>query len=138
MSSEEIFTINSAAKMTGFTAPTIRKKLPDLIKAGAIQVDGYWEIPLSALYSTHLMSKVEGKGDVTLVSKTLLTDTHTEIDDLRLQLAAALQRALVAESIAEEREKSLQRADRALLMLESRSPLQSVPTPIASHWWRRR
>jgi hypothetical protein len=120
MSSEQTYSINAAAKLTGFTIPTIRRRLPELKRAGATLRDNRWSIPLSALYAVGLMSKVEpideSKPDNKVSSKDLLSET---IDDLRQKLAQAEQRAAVAEALASEREKALERADRALLMLEA-------------------
>jgi DNA-binding Lrp family transcriptional regulator len=119
MSSEEVFTINGAAKMTGYSLPTIRKRLPQLEKAGAVQIDGRWRIPLSALYACGLMSKVEGFSKAT--SNPLHSETVNDIETLRAELAEALRRAEVAEAIASERAAALERADRALLAIEASS-----------------
>jgi hypothetical protein len=119
MSTEETFSINAAAKLTGFTIPTIRKRLPELEKAGAQLLGTRWAIPLSALFAVGLMSKVDSKTDKKLYGQTLQGETINELTSLRSQLADALQRAAVAEAIASEREKALERADRALLMIES-------------------
>lgn len=117
MSSEETFSINGAAKLTGYSLPTIRKRLPELQKAGAVQVDGRWAIPLSALYACGLMSKVEGfsKPD----SNPLQSETVNEIETLRAELSEALKRAEVAEAVAAERAAALERADRAMLAIEA-------------------
>jgi hypothetical protein len=56
------------------------------------------------------------------------------LTSLRSQLADALQRAAVAEAIAAEREKALERADRALLMIESGTPVSKPRRP----WFTRR
>lgn len=122
-SSEETFSVNAAAKLTGFTVPTIRKRLPDLQRAGAVMVDGAWHIPLSALHSVGLMSKVEGQqgGNITgqVEGQSFYPETRQEIDRLRGALVQAETRAAVAEALAEERRLSLERADRALLALEA-------------------
>lgn len=119
MSSEETFSINAAAKLTGFTIPTVRKRLPELKRAGAIQREGRWSIPLSALYACGLMSRVDSKELAKETDKPLLSETIETVNTLRAELAEALQRAAVAEAIASERGQALERADRALLMLEA-------------------
>lgn len=118
MSSQQTFTLNGAAKLTGYSLPTIRRRLDALQKAGAIQQDGVWAIPLSALHSVGLMTKVDSNETPNETGQPLVTQTPNEIETLRGQLAEALQRAAVAEAVAIEREKALERADRALLMLE--------------------
>lgn len=115
MSSQEIYSINAASKLTGYSLPTIRKRLPALKKAGAIQRGGVWEIPLSALHAVGLMSKVES-------GKVSSKGSEEEIVTLRLQLAQAEARAQIAEALAVEREKALERMDRALLALEAKPP----------------
>ena len=122
-STEETFSVNGAAKLTGFSVPTIRKRLPELQRAGAVMAGDSWAIPLSALHAVGLMAKVESPqvetipGQVT--GQTLQVETRQEIERLRGALSAAEQRAAVAEAVAEERLKALERADRALLMLEA-------------------
>ena len=94
MSSQENFSINAAAKLTGYSLPTIRKRLPDLQAAGAVQVDGRWAIPLSALHACGLMSKVEGLSKP--AENPLQSETVNEIETLRVEnehLKAQLARA---------------------------------------------
>jgi len=120
MSSEETFTVSGAARMTGYSLPTIRKKLPQLEDAGAVNVDGRWSIPLSALHACGLMSKV---GEVVNTdSKPLQPETISELETLRAENGELRRRAEVAEAIATERAAALERADRALLMLEAAKP----------------
>jgi len=122
MSSQESFSINAAAKLTGYSLPTVRKRLQALEKAGAVQQGGRWAIPLSALHAVGLMSRVEGESKPLASEVTpqpLQGETIKEIDNLRAQLSEALQRAAVAEAVAQERAEALQRADRALLALEA-------------------
>ena len=117
MSSQENFSINAAAKLTGYSLPTIRKRLPELKDEGAVQVDGRWAIPLSALHACGLMSKVEGFSKDT--AKPLHNETIEEIETLRAELSEALRRAAVAEAVAAERAAALERADRAMLAIEA-------------------
>lgn len=123
MSSQESFSINAAAKLTGFTIPTIRKRLPELEKQGAQLLGTRWNIPLSALFAVGLMSKVESKADSKVSQQALQGETINEFTSLRSQLADALQRAAVAEALAIERAQSLERVDRAMLMLTAGTPV---------------
>ncbi len=122
-SSEETYSVNGAARLTGYSVPTIRKRLPDLQRAGAVMAGESWAIPLSALHAVGLMAKVEGnalpasEGKVT--GQSFHPETRQEIEALRVALSAAETRAAVAEAVAEERLQALQRADKALLMIEA-------------------
>jgi hypothetical protein len=124
-SSEETFSVNGAAKLTGFSVPTIRKRLPELKRAGAVMAGDSWAIPLSALHAVGLMSKIEASNPETVAGQvtgqSLQVETRQEIERLRGALSVAEQRAAVAEAVAAERLQALERADRALLMLEAAS-----------------
>jgi hypothetical protein len=113
MSSEEIYSINAAAKLTGYSLPTIRKRLPALKKAGAVQRNGVWNIPLSALHTVGLMLKVEGGN---LPSK----DSGEELTALLIQVAQLQAELKGVKALAAEREKALERMDRALLAIEGK------------------
>jgi hypothetical protein len=113
MSSEESFSINAAARLTGYSLPTIRKRLPELKKAGASQIKGEWKIPLSALYSVGLMVKVEG-------GKLPSKDSGEELTSLRIQVATLEAELQGVKALAAERERSLERMDKALLAIEGR------------------
>lgn len=131
-STEETFSVNGAAKLTGYSVPTIRKRLPELKRAGAVMAGDSWAIPLSALHSAGLMAKIESKGDLEttrqVTGQTFYPVTGQEIEALRGQLAEAERRAAVAEAIAAERLQALERADRALLMLEAAASASESPS----------
>jgi hypothetical protein len=114
MSTEEIYSINAAAKLTGYSVPTIRKRLPALKKAGAVQKDGLWNIPLSALHAVGLMVKIEG-------GKLPSKGSEEEVTALRLQVAQLEAKLAGSEALAREREIALERMDRALLMIEGKT-----------------
>jgi hypothetical protein len=120
MSSQETFTVSGAARLTGYSLPTIRKKLPQLKDAGAVNIGGRWAIPLSALHACGLMSNVGESVNTT--SKQLQTETISELETLRAENSDLRRRAEVAEAIATERAAALERADRALLALEAARP----------------
>jgi DeoR/GlpR family transcriptional regulator of sugar metabolism len=115
MSSEENYSINAAAKLTGYSVPTIRKRLPALKKVGAIQRDGSWNIPLSALHKVGLMVKVEG-GNVSSKGK------DDEVETLRRENTELKTRAAVAEAVAHERGEALADLRNAMKQLEGRAP----------------
>lgn len=118
MTTEQVYNINQAAKLTGYTIPTIRARLPKLKKLGARQDGKVWLIPESALYGAGLMVKVVSKPE----SETLLSPTINEIGELREKLSDALRRAEVAEAINRERERLIETQALALRMLEAKQP----------------
>lgn len=126
MSTEENYSINAAAKLTRYSIPTIRKRLPALKKAGAVQVEGSWKIPLSALQAVGLMVKVEGDGVSSKDNDPELELLKSELVKLeglfRADLAASEKRAAVAEAIAHERGEALADMRKAMLMIEGRPP----------------
>jgi hypothetical protein len=138
MTTEQTYSINGAAALTGYSLPTVRKRLPELGKYGAVQIDGRWQIPLSALHAVGLMSRVTSNPVSKENAGALDSETISELDALRGQLAEALQRAAVAEAVAAERERALERADMALRMLESRAgpvePLSASQSPQRASW----
>jgi hypothetical protein len=115
MSTQPNFSINAAAKLTGYSIPTIRKRLPALKDAGAVQVEGSWQIPLSALHAVGLMVKVEGG---TVSSKA----NDDEVATLRARITELETRAAVAEAIATERGDALADMRNAMRQLEGRAP----------------
>ena len=115
MSTEENYSINAAAKLTGYSVPTIRKRLPALKKAGATQRDGSWNIPLSALHKVGLMVKVEG-GNVSSKAQ------EGEVETLRRENSELKTRAAVAEAVAHERGEALADLRNAMRQLEGRAP----------------
>jgi DeoR/GlpR family transcriptional regulator of sugar metabolism len=115
MSTEENYSINAAAKLTGYSVPTIRKRLPALEKAGAAQRDGSWNIPLSALHKVGLMVKVEG-GNVSSKAQ------EGEVETLRRENSELKTRAAVAEAVAHERGEALADLRNAMRQLEGRAP----------------
>lgn len=99
MSSEESFSINAAAKLTGYSMPTIRKRLPELQAAGAVQVDGRWAIPLSALHKCGLMSKVgefSQPGNNSLHNQTEIDIATLRVENERLKAELARADAALA------------------------------------------
>jgi hypothetical protein len=124
MSSQETFSINAAAKLTGYSVPTVRKRLPDLAKAGAVQVEGgLWQIPLSALHAVGLMSKVEGETLQPAADVAERADSALQVKLLQVELDGARQVIAV-------QAEALQRADRALLALEGRQPAKPSSGPL--------
>lgn len=144
MTSERVYNISEASRLTGYTIPTIRARLPLLKKHGAIQTDKGWQIPESALHNAGLMAKVESSKITETAPASLQIPTRSEdaslLSDLRDQRDAALLRASVAEAVLEvernSRERELAIKDEVisaqashLRMLESGK--SATPEPIA-------
>jgi hypothetical protein len=126
MSSEQVYNISEASRLTGYSIPTIRGKLPQLKKLGAIQRGKGWAIPESALYGAGLMLKVDSKPLYKVANETLQADTSDLIKTLQTDLAEALRRAEVAEAVSRERERLIMTQAQALRMLEA-SPAVNRP-----------
>jgi hypothetical protein len=155
-----------AAKACGVSVSTLRRKRPELTAHGAAQTANGWRIPVTALIALGLMDRTtdtrhESQHDtfVTPITTAPSDALKGELDDLRAQLAAAEQRAAVAEAVAAERERTIQTQAMALRMLEaSKTPaptqantLPANPSPAPGTdnqgvltdapkrpWWRRR
>lgn len=123
MSTQENYSINAAAKLTGYSVPKIRKRLPALKEAGATQRDGAWNIPLSALHTVGLMVKIEG-GNVSSKGK------DDEVETLRRENYDLKTRAAVAEAVAHERGEALADLRNAMRQLEG-------PAPAKRTWFSR-
>jgi len=118
-----------AAKACGVSVSTLRRKRGDLEELGATATPAGWRIPIAALVGTGLMSPTTPppqQPSVTPITPPLERagdgprDTHwEELETLRSQLAAAEQRAAVAEAIAHERERVIETQATALRMLEA-------------------
>jgi hypothetical protein len=102
---------------------TLRRKRTQLKELGAAETARGWQIPVTALISLGLMDRVTAPPSDDAPSDALTG----ELEALRTALAAAEQRAAVAEAVAAERERMIQTQAMALRMLEvSRTP--ATPT----------
>lgn len=120
-----------AAKACGVSESTIRRKRPELLAAGARQTAKGWSIPVPALIELGLMARTSAPDAVAspdsppqprleaLTAPSTQTPTEPLLEALRARLAAAEQRAAVAEAIAEERERIIAVQAQALRMLEA-------------------
>lgn len=133
-----------AAKACGISVSTVRRKRAVLEKLGATATQSGWRIPIAALVGSGLMPPTtpppqqpfmqsvmqpQVKGGDTPVATPL-----EELETLRSQLAAAEQRAAVAEAIAAERERVIEVQATALRMLEAGKAQPEVvndqPSPV--------
>ena len=134
------YSAGEAATATGLNTATITRA----IKKGRISATksetGAWQIDPSELHRVFppLAGKAllqdEMQGDASLnqeQSKSANNALQGEIETMRERLAAAEQRAAVAEALAEERGKRL---DQLVPLLPKAAP---IPTPDVRPWWRK-
>lgn len=123
-----------AARVAGVSESTIRRRRTELQALGAVQGPKGWKIPIPALIELGLMAKTTAPDEVvpldtsqvTPVEDVMAGDTANELEALRKALAAAEQRAAVAEAVAQERERIIEVQGQALRMLEA--PREPVST----------
>jgi hypothetical protein len=116
-----------AASACGVSVSTLRRKRAQLKELGAAETARGWQIPVTALISLGLMDRVTAPP-----SRDTPPDALTgELETLRSQLAAAEQRAAVAEAIAAERERVIQTQAMALRMLDASSSARPVAKKVA-------
>lgn len=123
-----------AARVAGVSESTIRRRRVELQALGAVQGSKGWKIPIPALIELGLMARTTAPDEVvppetsqvTPVEDVMTGDTASELEALRKALAAAEQRAAVAEAIALERERIIEVQGQALRMLEA--PREPVST----------
>lgn len=113
-----------AAKACGVSVSTLRRKRTDLEAYGAAQTATGWHIPVTALIAVGLMERTTPPPP----HDTPNDGVKGELEALRAKLAAAEQRAAVAEAIAAERERVIQTQSMALRMLDAtKAPAPAVP-----------
>lgn len=116
--------LKEAARITGISLSTFRRRRDDLRNAGATQhADGAWSIPVHTLVTLGMLDKVSPTEPVSPKPPERPSDSPTwdQMASLRGQLSEAEQRAAVAEAIAHERGSALEDARRAMRMLETRT-----------------
>lgn len=130
-----------AARATGVSESTLRRKRPELLKAGATQGPKGWSIPIPVLVELGLLDKTTSpsperghdspSAPPEAASTAPATPPSTEplLEALRAKLAEAEKRAAVAEAIAEERERIIQVQAQALRMIEAPRTPQEQPAP---------
>lgn len=133
-------TLAEAVEACRVSRSTLQRRKSELVELGAVISPSGWAIPVPALVQLGLLGRttppdtappaVAAPSPTPTPART--DDTRSELADevarLRAELAEAQQRAAVAEAVAAERKSSLDRADRALLMLEATKP-EPAPAP---------
>jgi hypothetical protein len=111
-----------AASACGVSVSTLRRKRGELKELGAAETARGWQIPVTALITLGLMDRVTEPP-----SHDTPPDALTgELEGLRAKLAAAEQRAAVAEAVSAERERVIQTQAMALRMLEASAPVRHL------------
>ena len=149
-----VLTLKEAARIEGGASlSTIRRRLPELEKLGAVRTNEGWRIPIAALHQLGLIPGVTPPPGVMTPSTTSPDETPVdtpEIERLRREIADLRRRAEVAEARAEERAQALADVRLAFRALEAGASVNSAPegsktphaTPPAdtrhrgSRWWR--
>lgn len=134
-----------AVELCGVSRSTIQRRKAELVELGAEVTDKGWNIPIPALIGAGLLSNVtppdavsKGVADTSKDTPSAIPADIPEIVRLRERLADAERRAEVAEAVAEERLRSLERADVALRMLEvGKATPASAETLPRRRWWHK-
>lgn len=158
-----VFNLADAAKACQLSQSTLRRKRAELLKAGATFKDNVWRIPLTTLLELGLMPRttpadvtpadslpaapvtafVDGSTQTTMTADD--SGLQSELDTMRRELQEYRERALVAESVLQERDRLLRAKDEvisaqssALRMLERApeqpqvsQPASTEPTPVS-------
>lgn len=150
-----VLTLKEAARIEGGASlSTLRRRLPELEKLGAVRTDEGWRIPIAALHQLGLIPGTTPPPGVTTPFATprdeTLVDTP-EIERLRREVEDLRRRAEVAEARAEERAQALAdvrlafRAIEAGVSTDDTREGATTPPPIPPHsnpkkrrrWWNR-
>ncbi len=122
-----------AARACGVSESTLRRKRAELLELGASHGPKGWSIPIPALVQLGLMKSTTAPDSVASpdssraapVEGFMAPSMRNDLEALRGALAAAEQRAAVAEAVALERERIIEVQAQALRMLEA--PREAVP-----------
>ena len=138
-----------AARTCGVSVSTLRRKREELREHGAYETGRGWQIPVTALIAVGLMARTTEAPSSDTPPATPDGPLKAEVDALRQQLAAATQRAAVAEervdgmrALVAAHERIIETQAVALRMLEKGStqtefapssdrPAESHPEPPA-------
>lgn len=135
-----------AAKITGRSVSTIRRKKAELELLGATTDKDGWKIPVEALVQVWNLDRLPEGIDVTPPVKTGVSEP-TEVDELRRMLEESNTRfereharANIAEQIARERQEHISSLQMSLRMLERGRSETSHDSPQENRrrWWQRR
>lgn len=150
-----VLTLKEAARIEGGASlSTLRRRLSELEKLGAVRTDQGWRIPIAALHQLGLIPGTTPPQGVMAPSTTPGDETPVEtpeIERLRREVADLRRRAEVAEARAEERGQALTDVRLAFRALEagsstngtSEGSVAPAPTPPADRpkkrrrWWAR-
>lgn len=130
-----------AARITGLSVSTLRRRRDALTEHGATRHDGAWSIPLSSLVTLGLMPRVTPPDTpsndhltpvMTPPGDEALDALKAERDQALQQAADAERRAEVAERIAAERDRVIEAQSHALRLLEPGRRSQAKPEAYTS------
>lgn len=144
--------LKEAARLSGVSLSTLRRRRDDLRKNGATQhADGTWSIPIHTLISLGMLDGPKPSQTPAIETPRHPQPDALEIENARLReaLREAEHRAELAEAIAQERGHALEAERLALRMLTASASTPSDPSPVPgprvaaeeptrSSWFRRR
>jgi hypothetical protein len=146
----QVIGLAEAAKVSGVSESTIRRRRADLLELGAVQGPKGWQIPIPALITLGLMSNTTAPDTLTApeplplapVTDAMTPNTTAELEALRGALTAAEHRAALAEAVAGERAAQIADLRTALRMIEAPHPAeekavppQAATAPHRRRWW---
>lgn len=138
-SSAPVLGLAQAAKACGVSESTIRRKRPDLLAAGATQDSRGWRIPIPALVELGLMDRTTPPDtpetpsfvvQEAVMEPPVQSPLEPLVEALREKLAAAEQRAAVAEAVSAERERIIEAQAQTLRMITA-GPSAQEESPAA-------
>lgn len=121
-----------AAELCGLSLATMRRRREALMEYGATTDGRSWSIPISALVALGLMRPTtapDPQPQEPAQEPQETPELQQELKELRAALAAAEQRAAVAEAVAVERERLIEAQAKTLLMLEGMARPETGPAP---------
>jgi len=154
----QVIGLAEAAKVSGVSESTIRRRRAELKALGAVQGPKGWQIPIPALIQLGLMSSTTAPDTATApetppvapMTDAMTGSTYQELEALRGALIAAEHRAELAEARASERAEQIADLRTALRMIEAprepvvqrepvkEKPQEQKPEPeqALKRWWR--
>jgi hypothetical protein len=131
VSQAQTFTVSRAAEVCQVSVKTVGRRLDQLEQGGAYKdKTGQWVIPLGALLVAGFTpGRPAGPDTVHGHQDGHAVDNHGQrIAELEAELSAATQRAVMAEAIAAERERTIAAQAQTLRMITA-GPLTPAPGP---------
>lgn len=135
-----------AARATGLSVSTVRRRKRDLLSHGATITEQGWQIPVPALIALGMLDRSTPPPDSGRSQPDTSQDTPADsaeiarlrelLDQAERRAVQAEQRAAIAEAIAAERDRIIAAKDQTLRILEP-GPTATPIEPPRRRWWQR-